>query len=586
MPVKKFFLLILSVVLAVGMLFYSPPAPTVADELDDINRELAKLTDDLNKSVAATKPLEGQLDSMKRQIESIKQQIVNVESGIVVKKKEIDDGYKRLSEKEKLIARTIREFYVTSYYDSPLLTFLSLDNAFDITQVLAYQRAKTRQDKIIITNIALSLVDLERKKADLEREQKTLAVAKVSLDEQSTKLDQIVKGAKNYQGDLSGKIAALSAQQQSLLAAKSGNFSVSVGNATADDYNASLGGWSASAPSGSITVFSFGAYAGNGSNYRRNGMSQWGALGRIKANPNLSYEELLQIYYPGSKLVDYPVMGNITVDGHGSMPFEDKYLKNIWEVPESWPMAVLKAQAVAARTYAVRVTNNGQSSICPSDRCQVYQSNEKPAPWPQAVSETRGKILVDSNNNPVSTQYVSTPGGYLDTKGWDTTCGNQSCLADGAYDRESPWFYKAWYTNYKYPQGMSSCKRTNPWLSQSDISDILNAWIVYTSGSGEAGRILPPDGCGGGNPYSVDEMRQKAGGDAVSSVSGVSVSQSSNGITSSVNFQTNKGSINIPGFDTGCAHASENCRDFWTIFNLRAPGNISIKNRMFDVRLK
>jgi peptidoglycan hydrolase CwlO-like protein len=549
MPVRKFFLLILSVVLAVGMLFYSPPAPTVADELDDINRELAKLTDDLNKSVAATKPLEGQLDSMKRQIESIKQQIVNVESGIVVKKKEIDDGYKRLSEKEKLIARTIREFYVTSYYDSPLLTFLSLDNAFDITQVLAYQRAKTRQDKIIITNIALSLVDLERKKADLEREQKTLAVAKVNLDEQSTKLDQIVKGAKDYQGELSGKIAALTAKQQEIIAAKSGGSAVSVGSGElADEYLSSLKGFNESAPSGYFAIFSFGGHS------HRDGMSQYGARGRAQAGQ--SYKDILQKYY-GKQPVDKDTGGSIKVGGHGEMDFEGRYLLGIAEMPSSWHIEALKAQAVAARTYAYRYKQQG-TEICTTQSCQVFlasKADNPPAAWKQAVEETRGKVLED-----VVTYYSSTSGGWLKTSGWDTTDGSGgNNFTDRAYEKlgGSPWLYKAWWRQ-GYSNSGATCGRSNPWLSPQEMADIYNAAKYRDE------RVTPiTTACWGGNPYSMDELRQKAGGDGISSVSSINVLQG-NGVTNTVIFQTDKGQRELTA------------AQFRDAVNVRAPGYIAI----------
>jgi peptidoglycan hydrolase CwlO-like protein len=552
MPVRKFFLLILSVVLAVGMLFYSPPAPTVADELDDINRELAKLTDDLNKSVAATKPLEGQLDSMKRQIESIKQQIVNVESGIVVKKKEIDDGYKRLSEKEKLIARTIREFYVTSYYDSPLLTFLSLDNAFDITQVLAYQRAKTRQDKIIITNIALSLVDLERKKADLEREQKTLAVAKVSLDEQSTKLDQIVKGAKNYQGELSGKIAALSAKQQEILSAKSGNSTFTVGGAeSADEYLSSLKGFRESAPGGSYAVFSFGAYT------HRKGMSQYGARGRAQAGQN--FRQILNAYY-GKEPIGKNTDGDINVAGHGSMNFEDRYLLGIAEMPSSWHPEALKAQAVAARTYAIRYKDEGKE-ICTTEACQVFNSGKAdnpPAAWRDAVSSTRGQVLEG-----VVTYYASTHGGFASPVGWDTTDGSGGGnFIEKAWDKAggSPWLYKAWWRQH-YSNSGATCGRSAPWLSSQEMADIINAARFRDD------RVTPvTTACWGGNPYSMDELRQKANGP--SSVSGVTVLQG-NGSTSEVVFQTNIGEIRL------------SAGAFKEAFNLRAPGYVRIPQTGF-----
>src|SRR5215210_507074 len=105
MPIKKLAILLSSVILSCVLFLIINPAITRADELDDINKQLSQLKDDLNKSVAATKPLEGQLNGMQKQIENIKQRVGGVEQGIVVKKKEIDTGYKRLAEKEKLISQ-------------------------------------------------------------------------------------------------------------------------------------------------------------------------------------------------------------------------------------------------------------------------------------------------------------------------------------------------------------------------------------------------------------------------------------------------------------------------------------------------
>lgn len=151
MPIKKLLVVFSSVILALSLFFATSPSFTQADELEDINKQLAKLNDDLNKSVAATKPLESQLKSMQGQIENIKRQIPAIEADVIVQKRQIDNGYKKLADKEKLLSATIRDFYVKSYYDNPLLILFSLDNASDVTQALAYQRAKTRQDKAIIT---------------------------------------------------------------------------------------------------------------------------------------------------------------------------------------------------------------------------------------------------------------------------------------------------------------------------------------------------------------------------------------------------------------------------------------------------
>ncbi len=108
------------------------------------------------------------------------------------------------------------------------------------------------------------------------------------------------------------------------------------------------------------------------------------------------------------------------------------------------------------------------------------------------------------------------------------------------------------------------------------MADILNSWIVYQSGDSKD-RISPVDtSCWSGNPFSISEMSSKASehGGAVLSISSVSVVYSDSGVTANVTFSTNKGSITISG------------SDFKTIFNLRAPGYISIKSPLFNVEQK
>lgn len=532
-----------------------------ADELEDINKELAKLSEELNKSVAATKPLESELVSIQGRVIGIKNRVGQIEQDMVTKRKEIDNGYKTLTEKEKVLSQTIRQFYVQSYYDSPLLVFLSLDTASQVTQALAYQRAKTDQDKAIITNIALSLVDLEKKKTQLEIEQKQMVALKATLDTQSAKLDEAVKGAKSYQANLSGKISELSAKQQQILSAKSGDFTVSGNNELADEYLASVAGFKESAPAGSFAVFSFGAYT------HRNGMSQYGA--KARADAGQSVEDILKAYYPNATVKkDFSVMGTIQVDGYGSMPFEEQYLQGIYEMPGSWNVNALKAQAIAARTYAVRYTNNGGKAICTTEACQVFKNEKKGGSWETAVNETKGWVLVDGGGNPVSTQYASTHGGFSNTGGWDTTDGGGGAnFIDKAYEKigGSPWLYKAWWREH-YSNAGNTCGRSGPWLSAVEMADIVNTAIALKTPGIDTSRITPvTTSCWGGNPYSHDELRKMVEGNGgIAAATSVSVSQG-NGTTSSVTIN----GISMSG------------NDFKTAFNLRAPGYVRIPQTGF-----
>jgi stage II sporulation protein D len=98
------------------------------------------------------------------------------------------------------------------------------------------------------------------------------------------------------------------------------------------------------------------------------------------------------------------------------------YLKGIAEVPRNWPVEALKAQVVAARTYAIshmnpstRVARELRYNLCATDACQVYRglAVERGAwggEWSRAVDETAGEIL-EYGGKPANTFYFSTSNG-------------------------------------------------------------------------------------------------------------------------------------------------------------------------------
>ncbi|MBI5356528.1 SpoIID/LytB domain-containing protein [Candidatus Collierbacteria bacterium] len=313
-------------------------------------------------------------------------------------------------------------------------------------------------------------------------------------------------------------------------------------------------------------------------------MSQYGAFGRAKSGQ--SAEDILKAYYGGGIEIkkDYSTNININVRGYGSVDLET-YAKRIYEMPGSWGdeggMEALKAQAVAARSYALAYTNNGAGSICATEACQVYKSSNKGGKWEEAVNATRGWVLI-ANGKPFSAWYASTSGGYQEsyslngysTPGfWDTKNGRSGWTGD-AYEKiaGSPWFYKGWYRS----RSGDNCGRTHPWLTSEEMADILNAWAVLVKSGQKDDRIMPIGGCWGGSPYSIDELRSRAesAGGGFKQVRGVSVTYADNGATSSLNFDTDKGSVNILG------------SEFKKAFNLRAPGRIALKSGLFNIERK
>src|SRR4029453_1665243 len=77
----------------------------------------------------------------------------------------------------------------------------------------------------------------------------------------------------------------------------------------------------------------------------------------------------------------------------------------------------LKAQAVAARTYAVRnlgeFTDEGYD-ICATPRCQVYGGMDDEDPLTdRAIAETAGEVLL-WQGRPADALYSSTCGGHTE----------------------------------------------------------------------------------------------------------------------------------------------------------------------------
>jgi peptidoglycan hydrolase CwlO-like protein len=532
--------------------------PSYADEIEELQKQINELSSAREQSEKATKPLEGQLDSLKRQLAQIQASLNNLSTSIEKKEKELDTREEKLVKQQVLLEERVRSFYVRSYLASPMFVILSSGNSGgQLFRELSYRQATANEDREIITSVTGEVLGILTEKEKLEKDKTTLASLQGEVDRNSKFLGGEIKKAKDYQAELVTKIAEISAKQQEILAARSGQFTASIGDSElADDINASIKGFRENAPAGSFAVFSFGAHT------HRKGMSQYGARGRAQSGQD--YKKILQAYF-GKEPVNKDTGGDINVQGAGSMNFEEKYLLGIAEMPSSWHPEALKAQAVAARTYAYRYKQNG-SAICTTEACQVYSSSKADSPpqaWRDAVNATRGQVIED-----VVTYYASTHGGFTTTMGWDTTDGSGGGnFVDKSYDKAggSPWVYKAWYTQ-GYAVSSDKCGRSNPWLNGTEMADIVNAALVLAKGSGEeASRVTPISSCWGGNPYSHDELRgvaSKYGG--ISNADSVVVIQG-NGSTAEVKIS----GVTLSG------------SDFKKGFNLRAPGRLSIPQSGF-----
>lgn len=99
----------------------------------------------------------------------------------------------------------------------------------------------------------------------------------------------------------------------------------------------------------------------------------------------------------------------------------EQYLYGIAEMPSSWHAAALRAQAIAARTYALeKVRSLGQNrNVC---NCAVYASTadqayagvrSETAAWRAAVDARRGTVVTYSGK-PIKALYSSASGGFTE----------------------------------------------------------------------------------------------------------------------------------------------------------------------------
>ncbi|QIG44092.1 SpoIID/LytB domain-containing protein [Nocardioides anomalus] len=134
----------------------------------------------------------------------------------------------------------------------------------------------------------------------------------------------------------------------------------------------------------------------------------------------------------------------------------DSYLRGVVprEVPAEWEAEAVRAQAVAARSYAAyeRATAMGEWDLCDTEACQVYGGvrDEHPA-TDAAVRATRGKV-VTWQGAPAFTQFSSSNGGW-------STAGSQPYLVAQADPYEA-----------------SSDNPNDPWTATVTRQAVERAW--------------------------------------------------------------------------------------------------------------
>jgi len=562
---------------------YPPPDATV----ECLKRKEDDLYNQLQLSESATAPLEGQVASLSKELDSLQAQITSAKKKVLDLTDNITNRDKDIASRYVVFGQRVRSYYEDSRSELSFGQLVQkMDAASNFNEFLlniAYGERVANEDKDYIVGITKDILSLESDKKQVENTKTQLDAMQSKLDTQKTFFDGEIAKAKVWQAQLNDQIATLTAKQQQLLAAKLAGlniplFAVAGGGCSSDLTNGKNPGFS-----GGFGFFTFGVP-------NRVGLNQYGAWGRAKAGK--SYDEILRAYYTFDAYQDMSATIKVN-NGNGintgsviwSGSLED-YVKRIYEVPNEWGdqggMEALKAQAVAVRSYVLAATNNGSSTICATQSCQVFKTSPKGGNWDNAVNSTSGKAMIQGGK-PIKAYFSSTHGGYAfntgDLQGWsstpftkrlvDTPSGSVSSINDlrsNAYDKDSPWMYCDWGGRSQYGG--------TAWLKPEEVADIVNVLLLAKQDSSSQPHLTQvdkpnPDGT---DTWSADTVRAKLSGAGYTTVDSISPSfDLGSGRTTQVTV-------------TGSGHTNTFSGDeFRSYFTLRAPANIQIVGPLFNV---
>lgn len=547
---------------------FSPPVRASHCPSSDLDCQIQELQREIDAFKPAHEKNKAELANLQKQLASIKARITSLTSQLNALEKDIQKREGDLEVRGELFEEKTRRHYMVLRQHDPLAPFLLADSAINLLRQLTIRQKVITQDQEDIIDIAKAISKLEEDQQTLKKNRESLTAAQASLDKNAKFLAGEVSKVESY-------IASLSSKQQNLIAQKLASLnlptSLGAGPLLCTDDRKLNPGFS--------PAFAFYTYGIP----HRVGLNQYGAYGRANAGQN--YRDILNAYFQGVNFETKENI-NISVKGYGSMPLET-YLLGIYEMPGSWPLEALKAQAVAARSYALSYTGNGSKEICTTQACQVYKGGNKGGNWETAVKATAGEVLT-SQGAPITAWYASTFGGYAlqsSDVGWNSTpwtkrvqdttggIGSFDDLNQKAYDKDSPCFYAA--------QGVRREYSKSAWLKSEEVADIVNVLKLAKADSGTQNHLSQPDKPNPDGTDTWDAGRVKSelssrGISAYSSISSVSISGWDTGIgkTTSVSVSGDGGSETFSG------------DEFKSYFNLRAPANIQIVGPLFNIERK
>jgi SpoIID/LytB domain protein len=396
---------------------YARTAAEIEQEKIDKQKELDALNADLKKAEQTLKTNISRKSSSLSEIDRIKAELAEIESQLEVNKLtqaqlEQEIGIKSLEKEDTERMQNIQ--IATSYISWKTQDDTSLVlGGDDVLKNAIYYDYVTEVSKNSIKGLTSELETLtksnEEYKAQIDKLAKDnteLSARKTSLEKQISQIDSNIAQAKTNVDGLRSKVVGvqqnlelLSNEQQEIINKENKILLQDNAQCVRNDLVA-----------GQFYFITRGRdlYQGHGI-----GLSQFGALGA--AQQGWDANKILTFYYTGTA-VQTLAPRNVNVTGYGSMDI-NTYVAGLGEIPskacgsaeqasqnpskyvadnpatiwDCWPEEAIKAQVIAARSYAA----TSSQPICTSAACQVYVGGNNKQ-W--AADETANQYVTHGGN--------------------------------------------------------------------------------------------------------------------------------------------------------------------------------------------
>lgn len=430
--------------------------------------ELAKLRETQATYRSQQAQLEQASETSEEGLKAAEAELRKRQAEVALRTQKAEAMTKKLVELKKRRAAALQASYLASRNSNSLLALIGSGTLSEFVGRSQYSLFMLKERSDAVDKLDQDVDDLERARRDVVTEQNAIEAQLQTLRDNIEGIRRALAENKAGQDAASRMEAELLGQQ---------GF-----NGTADrDFarsNEPVGG-------------KF-AFVGGGTEHGL-GMSQYGAKGA--ANKGFDYRRILSHYYQGTAIGSVGSFG--TNQGES-----ESYLVGVIEaeMPSDWPMEALKAQAVAARSYAYlnrsRLDNSQRTQAWVGPHLQTERAR-------QAVRETRGQV-VTYNGQVVQAFFHSTSGGHTENN--ENVWGGQPL----GWLRGVPSPWEADSPHWTWRTKAYSREQLQAILNADSRTAVGNLGTVRITGRGAGGRVTSVQIVGSAGTKTVSGPRFKS----------------------------------------------------------------------------